>query len=108
MPINSLDNSKQSVIIEFDYGFEDLVPLHDLEELLRKAIEDTSTGIYDGHEIAIDDSDGYLYMYGPNAENLFKAVRPILNKCDFMKGAVATLRFGPPSVDCPQIDITLE
>ena len=65
-----------------------------LEEKLEKVIADNNAGEYDGHEIAVDYSDGILYMYGQNAENLFKVIKPTLDSCDFMKGATAKLRFG--------------
>lgn len=84
----------QSVIIYFNYGIESLDPLHQLEDKLRMIIESENVGDYDGHEIAMDDSDGSLYMFGPNAEKLFKAVKPILVSTHFMKDATAYLRFG--------------
>jgi hypothetical protein len=37
---------------------------------------------------------GFLFMYGPNAEALFKAILPTLEATDFMRGAKALLRFG--------------
>ncbi len=46
------------------------------------------------HEINMDMSDGTLYMYGPDAESLFKIVKPILEQTDFTRGAWAILRFG--------------
>lgn len=55
----------------------------------------------------MDYSDGFLYMYGPNAETLFKTVKPILGSENFMKGAVATLRFGPPGEDTSRIEVVI-
>ena len=54
-------------------------------------------GEYDGNEVATDGSDGFLYMYGPDADRLFEVIRPILEACSFMRGARMTLRYGPPS-----------
>lgn len=99
--------SEHSVIIEFYYGLQGLTPLHDLERVLEKEIREAQVGEYDWHEINMDYSDGLLFMYGPNAENLFKCVRPILERTDFMKGAIATLRFGPPEDGVPEIDIEI-
>jgi hypothetical protein len=53
-------------------------------------------------------SDGFLYMYGPNAENLFKAVKCILEETDFTKGSLATLRFGGPGSGAREIEIEIE
>jgi hypothetical protein len=35
-------------------------------------------------------------MYGPSADSLFAAIKPILEKTPFMRGAKAKLRYGPP------------
>lgn len=98
---------KQAVFVNFSYGIESLDPLHNLEKKLTKIIDESETGEYDGHEIAVDSSDGCLYMYGPNAELLFKKVRPILQQTSFMKEAVVTLRFGSSGDDVPEIDVSL-
>jgi len=72
------DKLKQAVIVRFDYGLDGLDPLHNLESELIQVIAEKGVGEYDGHEIAMDDSDGILFMYGRNAEALFKAVLPTL------------------------------
>lgn len=100
-------NKQHSVIITFNYGIEELDALFELEDKLRNAIELKQVGEYDGHEIAMDSSDGTLYMYGPNAEALFKCIKPILEETEFMRGAIAQLRFGPPSDDVKEIEIEL-
>ena len=85
-----------AVIVHFRYGSTDLTRIFQLEKQLEDAIEESGAGEYDGNEVAVDGSDGDLYMYGPDADRLFEAVRPILESTDFMQGAKATLRFGPP------------
>lgn len=99
--------AKHSVIIHFYYGIDELDPLHQLEMELTKLISEKGVGVYDGHEIAMDSSDGFLYMYGPNAETLFKAVLPVLERTEFMKGAIAKLRFGPPEDGVSEIEVKL-
>jgi len=99
---------EQAVIVHFRYGIEGLEPLHRLERELEKIIESEGVGEYDGHEIAVDYSDGFLYMYGPNAETLFKSIHITLEKSDFMKGAIAKLRFGPPEDGVREIEIKLK
>jgi hypothetical protein len=100
--------TEHAVIIHFTYYKEDLDPLHNLDRKLEKVIEEKNVGKYDGHEINIDLSDGSLYMYGPNAENLFKAVKQTLEETDFMKGSLATLRFGPAGSNASEIEIEIE
>ncbi len=87
---------EHAVIVSFQYGSTDLSRIFQLEKRLEDAIEEAHAGEYDGNEIAVDGSDGSLYMYGPDADRLFDVVRPILESTDFMQGARALLRYGPP------------
>jgi len=102
------DGCEQSVVVHFLYGIEELDPLHELEAELRKTIDEAGVGEHDGHEIAMDSTDGFLFMYGPNAEVLFKTVLPILEKTPFMKGAIAKLKFGPSGEDAPEIEVEIQ
>jgi hypothetical protein len=88
---------EQAVIVHFAYGSTDLTRLFALEQELESAIAAASAGEYDGNEVATDGSDGYLYMYGPNADRLFEIVRPVLESSDFMRGAEVRIRYGPPA-----------
>lgn len=85
-----------AVVVHFAYGSTDLKKLFALEDELEKAILAVNAGEFDGNEVATDGSDSYLYMYGPNADKLFDAVKPVLEKTPFMRGAKAKLRYGPP------------
>jgi hypothetical protein len=87
----------QAVIVHFDYGSTDLQPIFELEQRLIAAITTAGAGEFDGNEVAADGSDGYLYMYGPDADALFAAVRPVLDQCAFMHGARVRVRYGPPA-----------
>lgn len=46
-------------------------------------------------------------MYSPNAELLFKILEPVLKQAEFMTGAIAKLRFGPPEDGVKEIEIKL-
>lgn len=98
---------QHAVIIYFNYGMESLDPLFELCDKLDSVIEAAAVGEFDGHEIAVDGSDGSLYMYGPNAEILFKTVKPTLDETPFVKGGIAKLRFGPVGEGAHEIDIEL-
>ena len=118
--INSCDETKntnnqteqvksveQAVIIHFNYGFENLDNLYQLEDELDSFINEQKLGEYDGHEIAIDLSDGFLYMYSQDVESLFKGIKPILDTTSFMRGAKARMRFGPPEKGVKEKEVQL-
>ncbi|MGZ3184999.1 MAG: hypothetical protein ACXU8N_21400 [Telluria sp.] len=99
---------EQAVIVHFKYGSTDLSPLFELEDRLESVISKAKVGEYDGHEIAVDGSDGRLYMYGPNADRLFEVVKPVLEAATFMKGAKVVKRYGPPGKDSREVSIVLK
>ncbi len=111
--VQNLDDSdppnsrKQAVLISFLYGYDELDHLHALDFKLDEIISKAGVGEYDWHEINMDGSDDTLFMYGPNAEILFKTVRPALQEVDFMQGAVATLWFGTPGEDTKMIEVDI-
>jgi len=98
---------EHAVIAHFSYNRTDLQPLHELEDRLEREIERKEIGIYDGHEVATDYSDGILYMYGPNAEDLFEGIKEILRSTDFMIGATVKLRFGPPEDGVKEVEVKI-
>jgi hypothetical protein len=109
--------AKHEVTIEF-YGFgekfwtKDRMPLDALfalEDELVALLEGTNLGELDGNEIAIDGSDGRIYLYGPDADALFAAIEPVLKASPITQGGNATLRYGTfdqPNVMEKYIEIT--
>jgi len=87
---------EQAVIVHFQYGSTDLSRLFALQHRLEDAIAAAKAGELDGNEIAVDGSDGFYFMYGPDADRLFTVILPILNSSEFMKGAEIKRRYGPP------------
>jgi hypothetical protein len=94
--------ANQSVTVTF-YNFADkfwtaftrnLDPLYDLEDKIIAALEGKSVGELDGHEIAIDGSDGSLFLYGPDADALYAAIERPLRASAVTQGGHATLRYG--------------
>lgn len=55
----------------------------------------------------MDGSDGFFYMYGPDADRLFEAVRPTFEATPFMAGAQVTLRYGPPEDGVREREVVL-
>ena len=88
--------AEQGVLVFFAYGSPDLSSLFNLADRVEKIISAAGVGEYDGHEIAVDGSNGVLYMYGPDADALFATVRPTLESASFLKGAQVRLQYGPP------------
>ena len=87
-------SAEHAVIVKFKYGLASLDRLYDLEDKLRDAIGRAKVGEFDGNEIAVDLSEGTLYMYGANADLLLAVVLPVLRSAPFMKGADCVCRYG--------------
>ena len=96
----SKNNARQSppvqdVEVHFSYGSKNFQHLYALEEVLGQAISDAGVGAYEGHDVSADGSDGYFYMYGPDAEAIYRVIAPALANSTFIRGAKITLWFGP-------------
>jgi hypothetical protein len=63
-----------------------------LEEQLTQAIQEMSAGEFDGDEFG--HGECVLYMYGPYAERLFDAIKPILTVSLVAAGGFAIKQFG--------------
>jgi hypothetical protein len=100
-------HTEQAVIIEFNYGLEEDEPFYELSDKLRVLVDESGLGEYDGHEIAMDNSDGSFYMYGPDAKKLYEVVKSTIEKVPFMAGANIILRLGPPETGVKQVSFTL-
>ena len=98
---------EQAVVVHFQYGSTDLARLFALEDRLESALAGSSLGDYDGNEIATDGSDGFLYLYGPDADRLFQAIEPILRATPFMRGANVTKRYGPPEAGVKESKVVI-
>ena len=98
---------EHAVIVHFRYGSTNLEPLFKLEDRLENALAATKAGEYDGNEMAVDGQHGVLYMYGPDADRLYEAVAPILERESFMRGARIKKRYGPPEDGVREIDFQL-
>ena len=93
---------EHAVIAKFDYAGSSPDALLEVEEELEAAINAAGVGEFDGNEIAVDLSDGSLYMYGPDAEALFAVIRPILARAECLRNTRVILRFGPPEDGVPE------
>lgn len=96
-----------SVVVWFDYNRPDDTDFYAFSKKLDELFMNYEDGYYDGHEIAMDNSDGSFYFYGKNAESLFKFIEPNLDRCDFLRGATALLRFGNMVDEVPELELKL-
>ncbi|HYG49908.1 MAG TPA: hypothetical protein VD905_03350 [Flavobacteriales bacterium] len=71
-----------SVIIWFNYGLNEDDSMYNLADALEKKATETGTGVYDGHEIAMDNSDGHFIFMG----QMLKPCLKLLSHC-WMKPA---------------------
>ena len=99
--------SEHAVIVHFAYGSTDLGVLFALEDTLEQSLSAAGAGEFDGHDLAVNGSDGYLYMYGPDADRLFDAVKSVLESCPFTNGATVTRRYGPAGDDVRESIVTI-
>lgn len=97
--------AEHAVIVRFGYGSPDWSAFFEFEKVLETAVDQSGLGEYDGNELAVDGSDGTLYMYGPDADVLFQLVRPYLEGTALLKNIAVTLRYG--SVDDPKAKETV-
>ncbi len=97
-----------SVIISFNYGIDSLDPIHQLGDRLSYLLDQWGEGFYDGHELTMDDAHGSVFLYGKNAEELYKLVEPTLFDIEWMEGALISLHFGRLDRNAKSIEFTLE
>ena len=76
VPAMAVRDVRESLIIRFTYGLADPEPLFRMDEELDRVVEASGAGEYDGHEIAVDLSDGSLYFYGPSAAEIRELIAP--------------------------------
>lgn len=86
--------AEHAVIISFQYGQGDLEAIYAVEEELEDAVRAAAVGEVDGHEISTTGSEGSLYLYGADGDRLYAAVRPVLERTAWMRGAQVTIRHG--------------
>lgn len=101
--------TEQAVIVylklsDNDFGHPDERDyVHTLAEQLERLIKEQKAGEYDGDEFG----GGYakLYMYGPDANELFAAVIDAIKKHSVRNGSYLIRRFGKPGAKEERIDL---
>jgi hypothetical protein len=91
--------NEEAVVIFLDgLGLDDAVyqtyDLSTLEDLLTEQIEPDGIGELDGHETG--QTQTTIYLYGPDAEELFSRVQPVLASYPLCQHSRAVVRRGGP------------
>ncbi len=89
----------EAVVISLDtQGLDDAVyqthDLYTLEDLLIKELESDGIGQLDGHEISPTQTT--IYLYGPDAEEIFSKCRTVLASYPLCRNSRAVIRWGGP------------
>jgi hypothetical protein len=100
-------SGEQAVIVDFLYDQPDLDDMIALLDRLETAVAAAGTGYVDGNEIALDDTDGRFFLYGPDADMLFASVRPVLVAATEVTVTRINIRSGRPSEAAEQQSFTL-
>jgi hypothetical protein len=87
---------EHSVIIFFENGLPYPQALYETVDELFDFFDNKKEGYFDGYCTCEDDSHGWLYMYGPDADKLFEVVKPVFERTSFLKKGIVTLQYGPP------------
>jgi hypothetical protein len=73
-------------------------PFFEFQTRLHNAImRNSALGYYDGNLISLERADGVMYLYGPDANALYRFVWPFLLSAGFLSNVVVALRYGGPS-----------
>lgn len=92
----SSDSSKteEFLTIHFtDYGNANLNRVFEVSDEIKEALHESRLGEFDGNLLAVDGSDGYLFLFGPNVRELYESIKPILLRTTIFKNADIRLGF---------------
>ena len=92
---------EQSVLIYIEG--EDLDGSIPVQEALIDLLEGSEVGMFDGNEVG--GGQLVLFLYGPDAELLFKHIEPVIRADEFCNGARVLIRWGKPG--SPQREVNL-
>ncbi len=100
-------SSRQEVEIFFEYGSTNFQHVYALGDQLHIAVTDAKAGEYDGHEITSGGGECKLFLFGQDAETIFRVITPVLEASPLTRGAIITLLFGPRAWRTPKRVIKL-
>ena len=91
--------SQQALIIHLKMSSangadEERARLHELEDKVIQSIDRSGEGEYDGNEIG--EGEYVLYLYGPDADRLWRIVQRHFQGSAIHRGSYARKRYGEP------------
>ena len=98
---------EQAVLVYFEYDYPDLSLVFTLQNSLDAVLAGKEIGYLDGNEIDMLTDEITLFMYGPDADALFDAVRPTLEASPFTKDVRIILRYGSPASSAKETQVLL-
>lgn len=101
-----ISKNRDEVIVSFGH-FDGLDEIHRVDAMMFDNIPE-DIGTYDGHEVNMEDTDGRLFAFGRNAEELFKLMQPMLLQFDFLHKAMVFLRFNKEDGTHTELEFKLE
>ncbi|MCX7548322.1 hypothetical protein OS188_10205 [Xanthomarina sp. F1114] len=101
-----ISENRDEVIVSFG-PFKSLKNIHEVDMMLFEKIPE-DIGSYDGHEVNDNNTDGRLFAFGKNAEDLFKIMKPMLLKFDFLQNANVYLRFNKEDGSYSELELKLK
>ncbi len=99
--LNSSKNniSCQMLVVQFFYGIDNTLLLHQMEDELISELSKNQVGEYHGYDLSSDMGEGYIFIIGESAEKLFDVSKPIMEKYYFMDKSLATMRVGSENTE---------
>lgn len=76
--------------------------IHRFTNELAEVIRESGTGIFDGDEFG--NGECGLFMYGPNADQLFNVVEPLLRRWKPLEGGYVIKRYGAPAGQSERVE----
>lgn len=101
-PAASSAGSQHAVLLNIRLGNDEfgdegeVEAMHTLQDQLEKVVTKARAGELDGDEFGAGMCT--IFFYGPDADRLWDALAPVLEKHPFRKGSHATKRYGEPGV----------
>jgi hypothetical protein len=83
---------EHAVIVHLRQSLGDLASVFALEDKLEAAIEKAEVGRFDGNEFG--NGECVLYMYGPDADQLFECIEPVIQASPLSYNGYAIKRYG--------------
>lgn len=79
-----------AMMVHFDYYPKDKARIRALEHRLEQAIKRAGAGALGETELHADGNDGYLYMFGPDVDRLYRVTAPMLTASRLTRSAEVT------------------